>query len=133
MALDISGNWEAGDDLRLLEAMLLPFSEYMLNGLQECMAQLETISPDAVLRVKAIMTSYEAAKTAEATANIADTEGKVLVQADVLKWQVTGTGISGPQQEMATLRGDLLSYFSFCPYTPSADAGFGGQTALIRS
>jgi hypothetical protein len=133
MALDISGNWNTGDDLRLLEALLMPFSGYSLDCLQGCMGDLEVISADAVLRVLDILTDYEAAKAADAARLVADTEGKTLIQADVLKWQPNATGISGTEAQMNSLRGSLMAYFSFCPCVGASDGGFTGVTSLIRS
>ena len=99
MALDTSGNWEAGDDLRIIEALMLPFGTYVLDCTQNCMAQLEDMSPEAVLRVRALLDEYEAADQAESGQNLGDTEGKVLVKADVLEWEVVNGGISGSSQE----------------------------------
>ena len=87
MALDTTGNWVAGDDLRVIEALLLPFGTFTLDCTQNCMNQLEDMSPEAVLRVRALLDEYEAAKSAESTQNLGDTEGKVLVKADKI---VTG-------------------------------------------
>ena len=137
MALDISGNWESGDDLRLIEALMLPFSEYVLSCTQNCMMQLEAMSPEAVLRVRALLDEYEAADQAETDQNLGDTEGKVLVQADVLHWQVVNGGISGSSQEKASTRDEIARYFSFCSCLGSilpGGPGYGyGTASLIRS
>ena len=84
MALDTTGNWVAGDDLRIIEALMLPFGTYVLDCTQNCMNQLEDMSPEAVLRVRALLDEYEAAKTAEKESNLADTEGKVLDRKSVV-------------------------------------------------
>ena len=137
MALDTSGNWEAGDDLRIIEALMLPFSEYVLSCTQNCMMQLEAMSPEAVLRVRALLDEYEAADQAETEQNLGDTEGKVLVQADVLHWQVVNGGISGSSQEKASTRDEIARYFSFCSCLGSilpGGPGYGyGTASLIRS
>ena len=138
MALDTSGNWEAGDDLRIIEALMLPFSEYVLSCTQNCMAQLEAMSPEAVLRVRALLDEYEAADQAETDQNLGDTEGKVLVKADVLEWQVVNGGISGSSQEKASVRDEIARYFSFCSclgsVLPGGPGSYGyGTTALYRS
>ena len=128
MALDTSGNWEAGDDLRLIEALGLPFGAYTLDCVQKCMNELEDMSPEAVLRVRALLDEYEAAKQAESSSNLADTEGKVLVKADVLEWEVTGTGQpSGAQQEMMRTQYEIANYFAFCSCMGSAMPGGGGS------
>lgn len=138
MALDTTGNWVAGDDLRIIEALMLPFGTYVLDCTQNCMNQLEDMSPEAVLRVRALLDDYEAAKTAEKESNLADTEGKVLVKADVLEWEVTGKGqASGSQQEMMRAQYEIAQYFAFCSCLGSALPGGGsggyGSGTLIRS
>ena len=136
MALDVTGNWVAGDDLRVIEALLLPFGTYTLDCTQNCMNQLEDMSPEAVLRVRALLDEYEAADSAESTQNLGDTEGKTLVKADVLEWEVTGGGVSGTTQEKAKLREEIARYFAFCSCLGSMLPGNGGgygNTGLIRS
>ena len=137
MALDTTGNWVAGDDLRVIEALLLPFSEYVLDCTQKCMGQMEDISPEAVLRVRALLDEYEAAKAVESTQNLSDTEGKTLVKADVLEWERNGSGtLSGSQQEVLRIRTEIEKYFSFCSCLGGAlGGGLGGAygTPLIRS
>ena len=63
--LDTSGNWESGDDLRIIEALLLPFGAFTLDCVGNCANQLEDMSPEAVLRVKALLDEYEAASDAD--------------------------------------------------------------------
>ena len=134
MALDVSGNWVAGDDLRVIEALMLPFGQYTLTCTQNCMNQLEDMSADAVLNVRTLLDEYEAAKLAQSTTNLADTEGKTLVKADVLEWERNGTSeVSGPQQEMLRTQQELAQYFAFCSCMGSLGGGSYGQTALIRS
>ena len=134
MALDVTGNWVAGDDLRVIEALMLPFGSYTLTCTQNCMNQLEDMSPEAVLAVQALLTEYEAAKTAESTSNLADTEGKPLVKADVLEWERNGVGqASGPQQEMARAQAEIKNYFAFCSCMGSFVGGSAYTTPLIRS
>lgn len=129
--LDTSGNWSSGDDLRVLEAMGMEFSEYGLNGLITCMNQLEGISSGAVLQVLAAVDRYETAKAAKTAADLGDTESRVLVQADVLKWEVT-KGLSGIQDELMDAREQVLKYFEFCPYTPKGGI-MSNMTSLVRS
>jgi hypothetical protein len=52
MALDTSGAWEPGDDLRLIEALGSGFSEYILKGIGVCMNDVERISAGAVPRIR---------------------------------------------------------------------------------
>ena len=138
--LDTSGNWEAGDDLRIVECLMLPFGEYVLSCVGNCANQLEDMSPEAVLRVRALLDEYDAADLAESNQNLADTEGKVLVQADVLHWEVTGNGVAGTTQEKANIRAEVARYFAFCsclgsgyPGYPGGSGGYAGHSGLIRS
>ena len=138
MALDTTGNWQAGDDLRIIECLMLPFGSYVLDCTQNCMAQLETMSPEAVLRVRALLDEYDAASQAETEQNLGDTEGKVLTKADVLEWTVVNSGISGSSQEKASVREEIARYFSFCSclgsILPGGPGSYGyGTTALYRS
>jgi hypothetical protein len=132
MALDVSGNWDAGDDFRLLEALQMQFSEYSLDCLQACMNQMEDISPEAVLQVKGVLTDYDTASAAVSAQNLANLEGKTLVQADVLKWERNGNGPTGAQSELGSARKKLMNYFAFCPCTPEI-AFWGGITQLVHS
>ncbi|MGA0100598.1 MAG: hypothetical protein ACO3HF_01010 [Burkholderiaceae bacterium] len=134
MALDTTGNWVAGDDLRVIEALRLPFGSYTLKCTQDCMNQLEDMSPEAVLAVRDLLTEYETAKTAESTSNLADTEGKTLVKADVLEWERNGASqASGPQQEMSRIQMDLKNYMAFCSCLGGVLGGYSYTTPLIRS
>lgn len=126
MALDTSGNWDAGDDLRIIEVLMLPFGTYVLDCVQKCMAQLEDMSPEAVLRVKALLDEYDTVKQADKDYNTGDTEGKVLVKADVLEWEVTGTGQSGTEKELISVRYEIAQYFAFCSCIGGQLPGSGG-------
>ena len=125
--LDTSGNWESGDDLRIIEALLLPFGTFTLDCVGNCANQLEDMSPEAVLRVKALLDEYEAADAAESGQNLGDTEGKVLTKADVLEWTVVNGGISGTSQEKAKLRYEIWQYFAFCSCLGSLHPNGGGN------
>ena len=140
MALDTTGNWVTGDDLRIIECLMLPFGTYVLDCTQNCCNQLEDMSPEAVLRVRVLLDEYDAADEAESTQNLGDTEGKVLVKADVLEWEVTGNGVSGATQEKGNIRAEIARYFSFCsclgsvlPGYPGSGGGYAGHSSLIRS
>lgn len=134
MALDLSGNWVAGDDLRVIKALKLPFGSYTLTCAQNCMNQLEDMSADAVLAVRTLLDQYEAAEQAQITTNLADTEGKTLVKADVLEWETNrGDVPSGPQLEMARVQYELGNYFAFCSCMGGLQGGGAYTTALIRS
>lgn len=134
MALDTSGNWVAGDDLRIIEALGLPFGSYTLECTQNCANQLEDMSPQAVLNVREALDEYEAAKTAESSQNLSDTEGKTLIKADVLEWQVDGAGQpSGAQKEMVRAKAEIAQYFAFCSCMGGLQGGGYSVANLIRS
>jgi hypothetical protein len=134
MALDTSGNWVAGDDLRVIEALGAPFGSYTLECVQNCCNQLEDLSAQAVLNVRSALDEYEAAKLAESTSNLADTEGKTLVKADVLEWEKDGSGQqSGAQKEMQRAKGEIAQYFAFCSCLGGVISSGSYGTPLIRS
>jgi hypothetical protein len=127
MTLDTSGAWEPGDDLRLIEALGLGFSEYTLKGLGVCMNDVERISVGAVPRVRVLLDRYEAVKAAKVASDLSNPEGKTLVKADVLEWAHSTK--NGATIEMESVRFELYNYFSACPYIPRRPMG----TLLIRS
>ena len=134
MALDVTGNWVAGDDLRIIEALGAPFGQYTLTCVQNCCNQLEDLSAQAVLNVRTALDEYEAAKTAESTANLADTEGKTLVKADVLEWEKDSADQpTGAQKEMQRAKAEIAQYFAFCSCLAGFLAGGSQGTTLIRS
>ena len=134
MALDTSGNWVAGDELRIIEALGVPFGSFTLTCIQNCCGQLEDMSPQAVLNVRAALDEYEAAKTAESTQNLSDTEGKTLVKADVLMWEKDSAGApSGAQKEMMRAKDEIAQYFAFCSCLGGLLGGSSYNTSLIRS
>ena len=97
--LDTSGLWSAGDDYRVIKALRIPFGDYTQDCTITAMNQLQGYSTTAQQDVLDLLVDYEAAETAQSARNLADTEGKVLVEADVLKWQVGNSGVTGPQAE----------------------------------
>lgn len=116
---------------------MLPFGTYVLDCVQNCCKQLEDMSPEAVLRVRALLDEYDAADQAETEQNLGDTEGKVLVKADVLEWEVVGNGVSGTTQEKGNIRAEIARYFAFCSCLagalPGINSGYAGYSSLIRS
>ena len=134
MALDLSGNWVAGDDLLVVEALKLPFGQYTLDCVQRCMNQLEGIDVSASLKVKGLLTDYDTARTAQETANLANTEGKTLVKADVLEWERNVASADGLQDEIMMIQRDLANWFAFCECMDLGSyTGGMGPSALIRS
>lgn len=140
MTLDTTGNWVSGDDLRVMEALLVPFGSYTIDCLQNCMAELEETNAEAVLRVRVLLDEYDTADAVSTNQNTTNAEGKVLVKADVLEWEVVGgkTGMTGPQAEQNKVRMELWNYFAFCSCLgalhPHGQAiGSYGSSRIIRS
>jgi hypothetical protein len=136
MALDTSGSWVEGDDLRIIECLMLPFGTYVIDCTQNCCNQLQAMSDAAVLRVRALLDEYDAADQAESEQNLSDTEGKVLTRADILEWTVVNGGVSGATQEKSNVRAEIARYFAFCSCLGSVlpgNGGYAGHSALIRS
>ena len=134
MALITTGNWVAGDELRIIEALGVPFGSYSLECVADCANQLEVMSAQAVLNVRAALDEYEAAKSAESTANLADTEGKTLIQANVLRWQADSADqLSGALKEMQRAKAEIAQYFAFCSCLGGVLSIGSYGTPLIRS
>ena len=134
MALDTSGLWVAGDDLRIITVLQAPFGSYTLKCVQDCCNQLEDMSSEAVTQVKLLLDQYDAAKTAQIAVDLADTEGKTLVKADVLEWEAnSATQPSGPQLEMGRCEMEISNYFAFCSCLGGVVGNKSYSTSLIRS
>lgn len=133
--LDTSGLWSEGDDYRLIKALMVPFGSYTLNCVASAMNDLQAMSTVAQQDVLDLLADYEAALTVRSEVNLADTEGKTLIQADVLKWQVNdATQPSGPQQELASIRDELSTIFAFSSCLQGLlGASPSGPTQLVRS
>lgn len=131
-SLDVSGSWVSGDEVRCINAMEMGFSEYILDGLVRCMNQLQGINDGMVLYVRNELDRYEAARVLDSEQKLSDTEGKTLVKADVLEWEVSEGSYSGPEEEYRDAQKNIMNAFSFCPYTPKV-GGISGGSMVIRS
>ena len=115
MALDTSGVYTAGDDYRVIKVLSLPFGEYTLDCVGNCMNQLEVMSPVAAQDLVNMLTAWETADAAQTTEDLSQTDGKkALVKADVLEWEVTGNGSTGPQMQKAKIEQDIAELMAFC-------------------
>lgn len=131
--LDTSGLWTAGDDYKIIQALGLPFGTYTQDCIITCCNDLQDMSTVAQQDVLVLLADYEAAKTAGKAQNLADVEGKVLVEADVLKWEREVGKLSGPDSEKARVKDELSKIFSFCSCLGGAIGGNAYGTPLIRS
>ncbi|WGL30493.1 hypothetical protein SCRES1_gp66 [Synechococcus phage S-CRES1] len=135
MALDTSGVYTAGDDYRVIKVLSLPFGEYTLECVSNCMNQLEVMSVVAAQDLVTMLAAWDTADSAQTTESLNQTDGKkVLIKADVLEWEVTGGGMTGPQSEKLKIEQDIAELMAFC----SCLGGFlsnsaYGSTSLIRS
>lgn len=131
--LDTSGLWSSGDEYRVVRALSVPFGEYTQDCVITCMNSLQLISIKAQEDVLALLVDWEAADTAQSTQNLSNTEGKTLVEADVLKWQVSNNGVTGPQSEKQRVRMELHNIFAFCTCLAPYLGDNTMTTPLIRS
>jgi len=134
MALDTSGVYTAGDDYRVIKVLNLPFGSYTLDCVSDCMNQLEDMSVAAATDLVALLDAWDTADAAQSTQDLADVEGKVLVKADVLEWEVVNGGVSGPAKEKAKIEDDVKQIMSFCSCLGGyLGASYYGATPLYRS
>jgi hypothetical protein len=131
--LDVSGLWSAGDDYRIIKAMGLPFGSFTQDCVITCCNDLQAMSVQAQQDTLDLLADYDAADASQTTQNLSNTEGKTLVEADVLVWQVTGNGMTGPQSEKLRVQDELGKIFSFCPCLSGYLGGNVYGTSLIRS
>ena len=135
MALDTSGVYTAGDDYKVIKILSVPFGDYTLDCVSNCMNQLEDMSVPAAQDLVDMIAEWETADAAQTTEDLSQTDGKkVLVKADVLEWEVTGNGMTGPQNQKLKIQNDIMELMAFC----SCLGGLLGSSAygsanLIRS
>ena len=132
--LDVSGSWESGDEFRVFEAMEMANTAGYLDQLILCMNRLTADNDAVVARIRPQLDRYETAKAAKESADLAATEEKTLVKADVLEWQVGSTTTTKITNEIQSAQGQIANYFEFCRYTPPASKFLDGtQPTLYRS
>ena len=132
--LDTSGVYTAGDDYKVIKILNVPFGTYTLDCVAGCMNDLESMSSAAASDLVALLGDWETADAAESAQNLEQAGGqKVLVEADVLKWEVINGGINGATQEKAKIKGEIAQIMSFCACLGGLLGGYNGATPLIRS
>ena len=130
VALNTVIGWTVGDDIRVLIAAGIPVGVYSVDQIQKDMNSLGAAINGFVDGVLGLLDAYDAAQTALSTLN-SESGGRVLIQADVLKWQAANPGQSyGPERELERIRYLLAQYFSSSPVF--SGAGTMG-TPLLRS
>lgn len=137
MALDTSGVYRPGDDYKVIKILGLPFGEYTLDCVSNCMNQLEILSPEAAADLVSMIDAWEVADNSQTETDLSQGDGsKVLVKADVLEWEVINGGASGTSSEKGKLVGNISNLLSFCSCLGGLLPGYGGaygMTSLIRS
>ena len=133
--LDTTGVYTAGDDYRVIKVLELPVGSYTFNCVAGCMNDLEAMSSTAASDLVTLLGDWETADAAQSTDNLTQTDGKkVLVKADVLEWEVTGGGMSGPVAEKGKIQAEIAQIMSFCSCIGGFLNGYGTTgTCLIRS
>jgi hypothetical protein len=127
--LNTTYGWSQGDQVRLLIASGLTIGGYQIQQITVSMNELGAISTDAVSSVIDLLDQFETAQSKLTELNT-DSNGRVLVKADVLQWEQAKVYNSyNPQLEISRIRGLLYQYMSSCPLYTSQDKG----TNLVRS
>ena len=116
MTLETSGVYSIGDELKVLSALELPFSQYSEACITGCMNDLEKFHPGAAGELVKLLAEFETAKKAESSNNMAQSGGgKTLVKADVLEWEIDHSQVGGgPQKEVKRIRKEIALYMSGC-------------------
>jgi hypothetical protein len=135
MALDTSGVYTAGDDYKVIKILSVPFGDYTLDCVSNCMNQLEDMSVPAAQDLVDMIAEWETADEAQTTEDLSQADGKkVLVKADVLEWEVTGNGMTGPQNQKLKIQNDIMELMAFCSCLGGLLGNNAyGSTSLIRS
>jgi len=131
--LDTECGWVAGDPARVLLAAGLPLGAYSIDQVTVCMNELCIIAPTQVTEVRDLLDDWDEAQAAIKETNVSQ-DGRVLVKADVLEWEVVDAGINSPQAEVMRIRDLLYLYFGYCPMFVKVNVSSGsGVSSLIRS
>ena len=135
MALDTSGVYTAGDDYQVIKILSVPFGDYTLDCVSNCMNQLEDMSVPAAQDLVDMIAEWNTADAAQTTEDLSQTDGKkVLVKADVLEWEVTGNGMTGPQSQKLKIQSDMMELMAFCSCLGGLLSNNAyGSASLIRS
>ena len=130
--VDTAAGFSSGDEVRLCDALGIGISESTLTGIINCMNQLTGFSPATVAVVLGYLSRWDTAKGVKQAADVANTESKMLIKADVLEWEAKGGGLVGLEAEIATCIQGIQNCFEFCPYVNTETGGYS-TTQLIRS
>lgn len=131
MALDTTLGWATGDDSRVLLAAGLGIGVYQIRQIQADMNYLGEKIDGFVSNVQDLLDAYDDIQVKLSELN-QDSEGKVLIKADVLEWAVKAPGMTySPERELDRISSLLYQYFGSSPLFTNEDQG--NITALYRS
>lgn len=131
MALNTTLGWVAGDDSRVLLAAGLGLGVYQIRQIQLDMNYLGAEIDGFVTSVQDLLDAYDEIQSKLSTLN-QDSDGKVLIKADVLEWAVKAPGMTySPERELDRIRSLLYQYFGTSPLFVGEDVS--GLTPLQRS
>lgn len=115
MTLDTSLGWSVGDDVRVLIASGIGVGVYQVNQIQSDMNYLGQKIDGFVTSVLDLLDAYDTIQQKLSTLNN-DSDGKVLIRADVLEWAVKDPGMTySPERELARISDLLAQYFASSP------------------
>ncbi|MFZ9316741.1 MAG: hypothetical protein ACO24P_05800 [Candidatus Nanopelagicaceae bacterium] len=125
--------WVSGDVERVLIATGVWISPFTINEATVCCNNLGLQSPSLVLRVRELLSEFDAAVEAQKEANVGGNVGRVLKKADVLEWDTenSGTPYDGALRERARVTDELTKIFGSCPIL--SQKGTDSVVALYRS
>lgn len=131
--LNTNSGWVVGDVERVLIAIGVWIGPFTLNEAIVCCNNLAIESPTLVLRVRELLSEFDAAVEAQKEANVGQSAGRVLKKADVLEWDTerSGTPYDGALRERARIVNELTTIFGSCPIL--SQKGTDSVVALYRS
>jgi hypothetical protein len=131
MTLNTSLGWSSGDDTRVLLAAGLGLGVYQSRQIQVDMNYLGEKIDGFVCNVIDLLDAYDDVQVKLSQLN-QDSEGKVLIKADVLEWAVKPIGMTySPERELERISSLLYQYFASSPLFNQGDNS--NITTLLRS
>lgn len=131
VALNTTIGWSVGDDTRVLVAMGLSVGVYQINQIRSDMNYLGVQIDGFVTAVLDLLDAYDTIQVKLSALNN-DSNGKVLIKADVLEWEAQNPGTTySPERELQRIAALLMQYFASSPLL--GNTGTINGTMLYRS